>query len=237
MKKLLFFCFALVFLSSKCKEDSTPKMGKIALEFKPFFKDTALIINKVYNLAGRNTKFTRISFFISDENGNGSTQMLDFSDRTDSIKAVGYKKITVEGLDEGDFANFSMGLGVLKASNAKKPADFNSSNPLSEGTEYWEDWKSYIFVKIEGFTDRDNNGSAETAFTLHTGSDDAYRTLNFTKNYSVNANGTTSLQFDIKVDKILQNIDLQTVTSVHQTAQKTLMLQMMDDLKNAITIK
>jgi hypothetical protein len=251
MRRLLFLLLPLILMSSKCKKDDVIA-GSIALNIKTSYDDKPLIINKIYDYKGKKVRFTKWSFFASSiygpieiipgsftegkENLHYNSTFYDFSDLTDSINAQ--KGITQTVLSSvGSKEKFNMSIGVERSKNLKKPKDFNSSNPLSDAGNYWDDWNSYIFTKLEGLMDKDGDGKFETGITIHTGGNEVYQTLTFTKNVVVNISETTTINGDLNLNKLLNGIDLTTVNSSHQTGDLPTMKLFIGNFKEALTIK
>ncbi len=247
MKKLLLFLLPLVFLSSRCKEDTLPEaQGAMSINIKPNYNSKPFVINKIYNIDGKNVRFTRMSFLLTETcpkiastSGSCGTNayLIDLTTLDDSTKSAKGFTQTLTKLTEGNMTGLQLSLGVAPTLNASQPKDFASSNPLSDGGLYWADWKSYIFTKIEGLMDKDGNGTFETGITLHTGGDDSFRQIWFPQTFMVDTKGSATLNFDLNVNTLLRGIDLSTVNSTHQTGDKPTMLKIMDNLKDGITLK
>ena len=251
MKKLLLFLLPLIFLSFQCGTkdccvNPPQPQGVMNLNFKPLLDGKPFVINQVYNLAGKNVRFTKLAFYLTQACPSTASGMLDctantyFIDLTtldDSTKSTkGFTQVMTK-IAEGNQTGLQVGYGVKKSLNVSTPKDFASSNPLSNADYYWADWKSYIFVKLEGSMDKDGDGRFETGITLHTGGDDSFRPTWFPKVFTVDTKGSTTLNFDVNINTILRGIDLTTVNSTHQTCDKPTMLKMMDNLKDAVILK
>ena len=251
MKKLLLFLLPLVLMASRCNQPCaciipTPPEGILNLNFKPTINAKPFIINQVYVLDGKNVRFTRLHFLLTETCPNNSSSsnscgtnayLIDLTTLDDSTKSITGFTQKVTQLEEGNKTMFQMSLGVAKTLNAATPKDFATTNPLSDASSYWADWKSYIFVKLEGSMDKDGDGRFETGITLHTGGDDSFRQTWFPKTFAVDTKGSATLNFEVNINTILRGIDLSTVNSTHQTGDKPTMLKMMDNLKEAIVLK
>ena len=247
MKKLLLFLLPVILLSSRCKEDTPPEaQGVMSINIKPNYNNKPFVINQIYNINGKNVRFTRLSFLLtetcpkvnsSDGSCGTNAYLIDLTTLDDSTKsAKGFTQILTNS-SEGSKNGLQMSLGVAPTLNASQPKDFASSNTLSDGGLYWADWKSYIFTKIEGLMDKDGNGTFETGITLHTGGDDSFRQTWFPKTFAVDTKGSTTLNFDLNINTLLRGIDLSTVNSSHQTGDKPTMLLIMNNLKDGMTLK
>jgi hypothetical protein len=252
MKKLLLFLSPFLFLSFQCKKPCgcvfpPEPEGVLNLNFKPNFNTKPFVINKVYEMDGKKVRFTRLSFLMTETcpksniNNGGcrpNAYLIDLTSLDDSTKAANGFTQKVNQLEDGNKVGIQLGIGVEKFQNASLPKDFASTNPLSDAGLYWADWKSYIFVKIEGLMDKDGDGRFETGITLHTGGDDSFRSIWFDKSFKVDASSpSTVLDFDVNINTLLRGIDLATVNSSHQTGDKPTMLKIMDNFKDAVFLK
>jgi hypothetical protein len=252
MKKLLLVLFVLPFLSSKCEDDPKPAdptcVGVLNLNFKPTINNQPFVANKVFLVNGKKVRFSKFHFYASaipnfdvgaspNCNDDNNIIFVDLTTLDDSLKSINGATASFLNTSVGSFQSISLGLGVGLVLNAKKPSDFSASNPLSKSEEYWSSWKSYIFFKLEGLMDKDENGSFETGITYHTGSNDAIVGIpRFTKNIEITSKGTT-LNFDLDMNKLLTGFDFNTVNRIENLAQKEDMKKLMMNLGNAISIK
>jgi hypothetical protein len=247
MRRLLFLLLPLILLSLKCKKDPPPELqGTLVLNMKPIYNNSPLIINRVYDYNGKKVRFTKLSFFMSNihfpyASVNGEERvyfaLADFTSLDDSIKAIKGLDISNNILVRSNYVGVGLSIGVDRVSNAKKPKDFPSSSPFSDAGYYWDDWKSYIFSKLEGLMDKDGDGKFETGFTIHTGGDEVYKTVDFSKNFTIKEGEITTVNFELNLNKLLNGIDLTTVNSTHQTGDLPTMKLFMGNFKEALTIK
>ena len=116
--------------------------------------------------------------------------------------------------------------------------DYPQNHPLFFSGEYWDSWDSYIFFKIEGKADVDMDGTKETPIALHGGSNAAFRAKDFTMDFSVEAQKTTTLVFTIDVKDIFDNngtvYDLVETPQIHSLSQIPQTNELADNLKEAM---
>ena len=108
---------------------------------------------------------------------------------------------------------------------------------MADGGNYWDSWQSYIFAKLEGKIDKDGDGVFETGITLHTGGNEAFTPLKYTKSFPIKDATTTKVAFELNVNELIKNIDLTTVNSTHQVGSSAVMKVMMGNFPTALTIK
>ncbi len=205
MKKVLFLLSVLfVLFSCGDKED---KLGSIELNFKLTYQGEPLVMtpNEV-NFHGLPFKVSRVSFFLSDMqlvDGLTSTDILEVAyinptdahiDLASAQQGLDYK---IDSVPVGNYSGLAFNIGLDAAKNGKLPSNYPTGHLLSEETEYWADWKSYIFIKIEGLMDFDGDGVFSDGITMHLGSDDAMVSASFDKNIEVIEGGATTLNFEL----------------------------------------
>ncbi len=251
MKNLLFFTFIFTVLctSSKCKDDVVTPISTGAIEWniKAKFNEQPFQLNKIYNYNGKKVRFSRLSFYVSNISANrkGSfissidipIAMIDFKEIDDSIEASKGFIINFEGFQARDMDQFDFGIGVASNLNSKKPKDYPTNNPLSETSNYWDAWNSYIFFKLEGSLDKDGDGQFETGITLHAGGNEVYQSMNFSKAFSIKENETTPLSMELDLNKFINGIDMETYNSTHQIGDLPTMKKMMGNFQTALIIK
>ncbi len=137
------------------------------------------------------------------------------------------------GLNSADRIHFNIGL--TPEQNRKLPADYPPGHPLAMPGEHWLAWSSYIFVKIEGWIDLDDDGMAETGVALHLGADQVMKpkTLFFP---------ASSMDITIQIDLariFAQNTiyDIRTNPQIHSLSQIEALVELSNNLEKAVTIK
>ena len=102
---------------------------------------------------------SRLSFYLSDielvNPANGIDSVLKVSDVSFvELDASGQASITLEAdLDRFDYEFLQFRLGLREDQDRSTPAEHPAGHPLARTSEYWVDWGSYIFLKIEGRAD------------------------------------------------------------------------------------
>ncbi len=254
MKKVfpILLAIAVISLNASCDKTPTPTPTPVdpsyfAMNFKAMYANKPLVINQVYDYNGKKVRFTRLQFFIAYDlglfsspvsvNDNlPSTTLVKFTNLTDSASAAGGVDVEL-ALAPKSWPSLNFGIGVPKVQNAKLPKDFTFPDPLTDGSNFWDAWQSYIFSKLEGSMDKDNDGVFETGITLHTGGNEVFTPVKFTKNYTV-ANGVkTIVNFELNINELVKGIDLTTVNSSHQVGDAATMKIMMNNFTTALTVK
>lgn len=241
MKYKLPFLFILALFFTACGDDESKEL---TLNFKLNYGDDPLIFFE--NLSypdGRDFEFTRFSFYISEiELGsNGESTIVndvDYIDLTASHSSLssaenGYD-YTLEFDEPGNYDQLRFNLGLTDAQNSTVPADYPSSSALSLTGEYWSNWESYVYVKIEGRTDIDGDGISD-GIALHLGSEAALRAFEVS-----NLDSDERLNITIDARKIFEqngNIyDIVATPRIHSLNQMDKTIALMDNLSGSIEI-
>lgn len=167
---------------SSCKED---EFGTVELKLQLLYDDTPFEATREYNYpGGYDLFFTKVSMFLSNielQSVGENFELLpvtfiDFgaTQNTAENAALG-TSYTITDVPKGDYTGLKLNLGISSQENSTQPADYDSSNPLSNTGEYWAGWSSYIFHKTEGKMDTNGDGEFDTNIALHIGSDEAFR--------------------------------------------------------------
>ncbi len=126
--------------------------------------------------AAEGYRVTRTSFYLSDIR---LIQLADGQRLETAVGDVAYLALgpdgtattTFEDVPHGEYVSVKFNVGLTAEQDASDPVDYATGHPLARATEYWRDWGSYIFLKLEGKADTLANGVAryDTPFTYHIG--------------------------------------------------------------------
>ena len=140
-------------------------------------------------------------------------------------------------VEEGHYHNFNYGIGIDSATNHTDPNSYDLSSPLypQSPNMHWT-WNSgYIFYKIEGTVDTDNDGTFETIFRFHIGTDDLRRDGTFMFHDAIVAGATTTIDMKVDLAKFLTGIDLSIDNSTHTMDNMPLALRVANNATSAVT--
>ena len=194
MKKYFYYFLALSLFLVSCGDDDAIT-DNVQMNFQLEFEDEPLVMfEDVTYVTGEKMRFSRVSFFISDvavTGDDGTTTVIreaDYIDLTNShadvVSAENGLDYSIEDLELDAYTSLSFNIGLTADQNTTVPADHSSDNILSRSAEFWSSWGSYVFVKLEGEIDKDNNGvyDAGETFSLHMGTDAVMRDISFNSN-------------------------------------------------------
>ena len=219
MKNLSILLIAILLLAS-CGGDEG--VTDTTLNFNLMFGDDTLVMfEDVESEDGTRMRITDVKGYFSDvtlTSGGESAKVsevkyLELGDaHSDAEEAAEGYKWTVESDLQGTIDGISFNVGLPSEINETRPADYNSSNDLSRASEYWSNWGSYIYFKVEGNADFNGNGEYDSgeSIVLHLGTQLAYKSVAIAKNVE---NGNMAIELD--VEKIFENYDLSGMPTIH----------------------
>ena len=256
-KFYLFAIISLVFSIISCKknnEQNLEKLTNIDLVFKSSFGETPLILNKSYAYdQDIELFFSKFNFYISDialitTTCTGSqvelseVAIVDFnSSNADSLSALAGFTLEAKNIPVGDYAGVRLGIGVSPELNRENPSKYSTSHPLGQASEYWEGWKSYIFSKVEGRADTDQDGSYDLGFAYHMGSDDAYREICLFEDISLEEGEVSDLNLMIDLKKLFITdaavFDIMENPGTHTEEGLQISTTLMDNFEGAFSVE
>lgn len=243
MKKILLTTFAITVLFS-CKKEEEPisvtspsTKGNVVLNAQFLVNGASYNSDSVYvDDFSNNYKISFSNVYLSQlnfEDGGVITPL--------PIQYVLLKPETstynLGSVEEGHYHNFNYGIGIDSATNHTDPNSYDLSSPLypQSPNMHWT-WNSgYIFYKIEGSIDTDSDGTFETTFAFHIGTDDLRRDGTFMFHDAIVAGATTTIDMKIDLGKFLTGIDLSIDNSTHTMNNMPLALRVANNATSAVT--
>jgi hypothetical protein len=200
---------AFFFAACDKMEDPEPATRDLEITFKALYDGNRLVKNIDYPYADYKVQFSLFTSYFSDirllkstETGTSEVllsevEYIDFTPQNAANDSAVDVTIRLKA-PEGDYTGIKMGYGVKPSLNAKAPADFPTGHPLNREVEFWPGWKSYIFNKIEGQGDGNNDGIPDIFLIYHCGSDKVYREYEFMQPITVGEASQLTVEFDLK---------------------------------------
>ena len=226
-----------IFFSSCSKSDVSELAFNVKLEYNG---EPLVFFEPVDYGDGREFEFTRFSLYVSDLSlikDDVAVEVMDVdywdltSSHADIASATAGFNYNLD-LDEAmsyDAVQFNIGLNSEQ--NASTPQDHNSSSALSLTGEYWANWNSYVFVKIEGRMDLDNDGISD-GIALHLGSDEALRQVELQQ---LDSPETIGLKIDLA--QVFEGFDIDNNPRIHSLNQMPQINLLSDNLVESIVVE
>lgn len=259
--KNLFFLFCALFLIgfTSCEPDAVVdenRTANVEVNFKTEYAGTPLIMfaDETYPESSMTMRVKKTEFFItdlvllqdgsSDETELSEVELLKFSDFSSEEAAARGTARAYENIPVGTYSGVRMGIGVNPDLNRATTGEYGQGDPL--GQNFWDGWSSYVFAKFEGDIDVNSNGNFDDeddlSFALHTGSNEAFRTvtLNMPIVVSADENNIISIAFDLQKLFISPNgevYDIIESPSSHTTGDLDAIIELSDNFANAFSVR
>jgi hypothetical protein len=244
MKFIQYLAFAslLAIIVFACKDDD--KEGTLKLHFKAVYDGAPLQTFETYPFNGaEQIEFSLLSMYISDvrlynasaERHLSDIELVNIGFDTPQAATDGFA-LVLDQVPAGTYDGILFGIGVPADENAKKPADFPSSSPLSKTGNYWSAWESYIFMKTEGRLDTIGNGAFDVGFAMHTGSDDLFRSMDGNVPLSIEDGKQTDLTIIIDYKKLLEGVDIKYHPQNHTPQDTVQIKKLVNNFPSAISL-
>lgn len=243
MKDILMKLWLVVLISVvvvSCNKDEAQR--DLNINFKLEYDGSPLVmLDDYFYPDGRKMIFNRFSFYLAEMKFDGIKMMdVDYLNLTGAHATLegaqqGYK-YTIKDVKVGDYSKIEFDFGLPSVLNDKKPADYDSEDLLSLVSEYWTGWESYIFARLEGQIDLDNDGSIETGFSLHTGGNEAMRIISINKSFTVSDEGSNEIDIILDIKKVFENqavYDMDSNPQIHTPNQQDQVVELSDNYKVA----
>lgn len=204
MRILILFLFYS--LSISCHKSEDNPSGTLKLNFNGHFGTLPFNALQSYAYTGNQSiKFSKVDFYITGIQLVSSTETIQLNqhaliDLTSSSNNT--FPLTLTGIKQGEYQSIIISIGVTSDLNKKLPKDFNSADPLSSTSHYWDTWNSFIFSKMEGVLDTSGTKTYDLGFAVHTGTDQCLQSLNIQKQFSISDNAETSLNLDVDIKSV-----------------------------------
>ncbi len=241
--KIQVLCLSVLLLIgiNSCKKDTG---GTLTLHFKALYDGQSLpmFVTKPYTNPEQ-LQFTHLSFLVSDlvlldQSSKVNLKDVELVDLSfdDANTADGGYTISIDNLPAKNYSGLSFGIGVPADMNVKKPADYPSSSPLSNSSYYWVAWDSFIFMKTEGRIDTIGNGSFDTGFAFHTGTDNLYRIVEANIPILIEDGKNKQIDIDLDYKKVLDGIDIKSNPQNHNPKDSLQIKVLVQNLSGALTL-
>jgi hypothetical protein len=217
--------FSLVVLIS-CEDEvdeviePTVTTADVHLNYSFKFGEQDFELNKNYTTdSGYTVRFTLATYYLSnpsilDDAGNGTALSADYLFvRPDAMMS------DLGSIEAGHAHMFNVSSGIDEATNTEdggsglQPTDFNDANhPLAPQAEnmYWSWASGYIFVKIEGEVDFDNDGTFDGVFKYHLGTNEFRKDRSLMLHSDVAAGETLDISMKVDYKAFFAGVDLNT---------------------------
>jgi len=182
-----------------CKPEATEQPSDLSIKVDFTYGNQPLVYGQEYVYdTDKKIKFELVKFYVSKpELKNSEGNWVPFSTEYFLVD-LAHPTMQAGKIKKGTYSALQFGVGVDNSRNIQSdpnaiPAtDYPTDHPLNFAADMYWGWSSgYIFSKIEGRIDVDNNGSysdmEDKAFSYHPGVPELYRSVMLEKSFVVDA--------------------------------------------------
>jgi len=232
MRMLLLLTAVFGLLAGCATEDeNATASGKANLTFRAYFGDEALLMyERAYPYeAGMTIRLQRFNFYVSEvallpEDASdepvvlAGVDLVDFADVQDVEAAQRGFVIRAEEVPPGRYRGIRFGVGLTEDLNNSQPGDYQPGHPLTDN--YWSWAMGYVFFKVEGNADLNDDGNFTEKLTFHIGGDQYYQQMEFPTLLDVASGQELALDFAVDLKRVLSDgegnfLDFRKVTQDH----------------------
>lgn len=162
----------LLFGASSCDDD--PEIVDLLLEVKMMPGGTDYSPTATYTINGKAVSFSTLRFYLHDPAvSDGSTS---YSTDAYVLATPGSSTFQVGQVMNQAYSGFTFNFGIDSATNHADPSLYDASNVLAPQSPnmHWSWASGYIFLRIDGQFDSDGDGTPDTDFEAHLGTDNFY---------------------------------------------------------------
>jgi hypothetical protein len=222
---------------------SSSENSRLLLQFQVFAGDETVGLNKPFSLQGRTWVITQLQWYMVQPTLTTAEDTLILAPDCHLFNLESPNTLWTLSLPPGVYTGFKMGLGVDSARNdssgfAAIPAwQYPAEHPLSPAANMYWSWNpGYIFMKMEGRVDVNNNGdlaeSGET-FSIHPGLNPCYRTWASPLFFAVEPGQEQVITTRLVLDSLLHDWPLTPEgLNVHPMNLQSAELPMAEDMMN-----
>ncbi|MEL6804955.1 MAG: MbnP family protein [Bacteroidota bacterium] len=210
---LLFLSFSILFWGCPSDDDSNTNINdaNVEINFRAQFDGQDLqLFSERYDYAANDTRLllTLFQFYVSDlqlvptDGGEAITlteiELVRWNESSDpSTLSFNYTDIP-----EGSYT-IRFGLGVKPELNNTNPSEFAADFVLNEN-EFWNEMARYVFTKIEGNAELEDDDMFDTPVSYHIGKNDFYVTLDYPDaTIDVSPDLTNEIDFTVDVERMM----------------------------------
>ncbi len=239
---LFLLATALTFAFSGCKDEDEPKTSNLDFNFEFTVDGQALAYGTDIQINGVTVNIETAAFYVSGIEIMPETGSALTADGTHLLVSVGSGAQSVlKDIEPGHYHMASFDIGVQADANSQTETDFTtraSDDPLAAQMPamHWN-WNSgYKFLRIDGVTDTDGDGTPETPLAFHLGTNALLTPVSYDLHHDLEP-GDNTLTFEFDLANFFEGVDLSTQTDTHTMNDLPLAQKVAGNLSTAISVK
>lgn len=231
---LLLLAFCGIFGLVSCDNDTFS--GEVDMNFALTVDGENFESGKTYTLNGTAVEFANLGFYVGGITFDGAESQSVFEDKY-LLVTPSTTSFTVGELSADMYDKMSFFIGVDAVTNAMSEEDFTTratSDPLAakDYKMHWN-WNSgYKFLRIDGMSDTDGDGTVDTEIAYHIGSNALLGQLNFDL---TKLEDNVEIEFDLA--KLFTDVDFTTDLDTHTGNNLPLAQKLVANYSTAFSVK
>lgn len=240
---LIFSISAILFSSTGCKKDSDGDPTQAYLNFLLDFNVNGepLEFNKEYEINGTKMTFIATNFYmggIKFTQANGDVINLSNQYLLAGLKNGGSIN---EPLAISNISRVQFFIGVDSITNMMSENDFTSrpsTDPLGmqDPSMHWSWNTGYRFLRVDGKSDTDGDGTPETPVEYHLGNNNMLKNIDMSTNVTMVA-GENDMYIGFDMAKFFTGVDVSTELVTHVGDNPDLAVKLRDNLPLAVSVR
>lgn len=124
---------------------------------------------------------------------------------------TGMNKFDLGKWPTGDYQAIRFKVGIAGTTNRIDPSQVPSIHPLAKQTDLNNHWNwnaGYLFLRIDGQVDTDNNAIPDDKWAVHLGTEQFLREVTLTQNFTLQKDSPFTLDISVNYADFLKDVDL-----------------------------
>lgn len=139
-------------------------------------------------------------------------------------------------LETGSYDALKFSVGLDNETNHGDPSLYPQESPLSSFNDTHWDWaQGYKFFMTDGKIDSDSDNVPDQSFSYHIGNDDYLQNIVLNTPLSITEGQTTEIDIYFDVEKVFENVDVNTNSFTHSTSNFELVEKIATNYANAFS--
>lgn len=231
---------AIIIVGCK-KETEEPTQAYLQFNLDFNVDGETLQFDREYQINGTTMTFSAVNYYmgglkLTQVNG----EVVDLSSQY-LLAGLGVGAVVNEPVAISNISNVQFFVGVDSITNAMTENDFTNrptGDPLGmqNPSMHWSWSTGYRFLRVDGMTDTDGDGTPETPVEYHLGSNSMLKNINISTNKEIKA-GENRVIFGFDLAQFLAGVDLTTELVTHVHDNLPLATKLRDNLPAALTVE
>lgn len=231
---------AMIIVGCK-KDEEEPTQAYLQFNLDFNVDGESLQFDSEYQINGTTMTFSAVNYYMGGiklTQANGD--VVDLSAQY-LLAGLGAGAVVNEPVDISNISNVQFFVGVDSITNAMTESDFTNrpaGDPLGmqNPSMHWSWSTGYRFLRVDGQSDTDGDGTPETPVEYHLGSNSMLKNINISTNKEI-VPGNNQVIFGFDLAQFLAGVDVTTELATHVHDNLPLATKIRDNLTAALTVE